>query len=467
MRASSAAPALLFLAVRSARNSLLQRLRRLREARYLVGFLIAIGYFSFMLRGPMARIRGGRPAGADALPAEALAIVLLGASALLLGLLALFWVFRRGSAALSLSESEAHFLFAAPLTRSAIVHYALLRPQLGVLFGSFILTVMSGRIARPGGWRTLVGSWLALATVGFHLRAMGFFKARLRSRGLVLRITAFLVILGAAASAVTATALWLLDLRTVLPALPDGGSLLSRGALLWEELLPWRSRFVPSVLLVPFRLFLAPLFAPTATAFLAALPGAAVLLLLNYAWLMRTSVAYEEATLAAADAKARRNALRVAMREGIALPAEGQRTAVPFDLAPAGRPELAVTWKNLLVHGRTRLATLGRAAAIMALGLVFVPFLILRFVPDFIFAVPLLAAVIPAAGVFLALLFPLGRTNDFRGDLRAASVLKTWPLPPERLVLGTLLAPWLASLILLAFTLIAGAALAAGLYFAP
>lgn len=467
MTKASAAPALLFLAVRSARNALVQRARRLREPRYLVGLLIAVAYFALVLRRP-GRVAMGRGAGGlDSLPPEALAFAHLVVSALLLGLLALAWVLRRGRAVLALTEGEAHFLFASPLPRSAVLHYALLRPQLGVLFGSFVLTLMSGRAASPGGWRTFAGGWLVLATAQFHFQAMGFLKAKARSWARPARIAVLLGIFGVAVAAVAATALWLVQLGTVLPALPDGRSLLRRGALLWEGLRPWRSRFVPAVLLLPLRLLLAPAFAPGTAAFLAALPGALGVLLLNYLWLVRTGVAFEEATLAAASAKARRSAARLAARDGIDLPAEGRRTVVPFLLAAAGPPELAATWKNLLASGRTRLSTLLRFSVAMVASLAVLPAVLLRFLPDFSSLVAILAGAVAAVGAFIALVSPILRTNDFRGDLRWAATLKTWPLASERLVLGVLLAPWSASLFVLGLALAAGAALAIGMLGAP
>lgn len=458
---------LLFLAVRSVRNAALARARRLREPRYLVGFVLALAYFSFVARP--ARILG-RPGGSgsiDSLPPAALAFALLAVSAFGLALLALAWVFRRGSPALGLTESEAQFLFSAPLERRSVLHYALLRPQVGLLFGSLMLTLFSGRIASVAGLRTFLAGWLALSALQFHLQAMAFWKARLAERPRAVRLAVRLLVVALAACAIALTTRWALDLGTALPSLPRRGSFLRHVGSLWEGLLPWRSRFVPRVLLYPFRALLAPAFASDARSFLLALPGALGVVLANYLWLVSTTVSWEEATLATATARARRRAQKKAAEQGIVLPGEGSRGVVPFRLAPLGRPEVALAWKSLLATGRMRLSTTGLVTGAVVLALAAVPAVVSRLTEDSLPVSLFLAATVPVLGVAVGVVSAAGRTNDMRGDLPHAAVLRTWPLAPGRLVLGALAAPWASSVFLGYVGLLGGAALLAGLALLP
>src|SRR6185436_1177987 len=66
------------------------------------------------------------------------------------------------------TRPEVQFLFTAPLTRRQLLHYKLLRSQLGLLFGSAIATIF----LRPGtffsGWTFFVGVWLLLSIVRLY-----------------------------------------------------------------------------------------------------------------------------------------------------------------------------------------------------------------------------------------------------------------------------------------------------------
>ncbi len=464
MSRPSSSAALFFLAFRSARNAAFLRVKRLREPRYLVGFVFAAAYFTLVFARPGGIVSQGRGREAfDAFPPETFSFVLLAASALALAFLAFAWVFRGGSPALSLTEAEAQFLFSAPLPRSAVLHYALLRPQAGLLFSSLMLTLVSGRAASPGGLRTFLGAWLALSAFQFHLQAMAFWKARLEERPLAVRIAVRAVVVLLAVLAVGATVRWLLSLAVALPALPDRSSFLRKVGMLWEGLRPWRSRFVPSVLLYPFRALLAPLFATDAKAFLLALPGAVGIVFANYAWLAWTNVSWEEATLATASARARRRAEKKAAEQGIVLPAERRRGVVPFRLAPRGRPEAALAWKSLLSSGRTRLSSLAGGAVVALLLVGALPAALSRLNSDAVPVSLFFAATIPVLGTTVAVVSAAGRTNDLRGDLLYAAFLKSWPLPSGRLVLGTLAAPWATSVAVGVLGLLGGAAVLAGM----
>ncbi|HQR47505.1 MAG TPA: putative ABC exporter domain-containing protein, partial [Thermoanaerobaculia bacterium] len=305
--APSPTGALLFFAARSAANAARRRLRRLTEARYLVGLTIALAYFAMIL------IRPGRPAmrGAAAAgpwPMELATVVELGAAAVLLVGAALVWLFRGSEASLSLTEGEAEFLFAAPIPRSAVVHFSLLRSQLRVLLGVLVALLFSRPSSVAGLLRSALGGWILFSTANLHLLGVGFTKAAWTERAPARRraTTAAGALLALAVLAFSVAAVTEIGVRAAAGGRSGSGVRAIESAVLSGVL----ARPFLAVLL-PFRAVVAPLFAPTAAAFAAALPGALLLLALHYVWVVRTNVRYEDATLAGA---ARRAAQRARQR---------------------------------------------------------------------------------------------------------------------------------------------------------
>jgi ABC-2 type transport system permease protein len=454
--AVSPASLLGFYLVRSARNALAQKLRRLREPRYLVGLLLGIGYFAFILgrpNAPRARMRSGLP-----VTPQILGILLPAGAAVLAVVVLLGWLFRRGNPSLPLSEGEIQFLFPAPLKRRAVLHFALLRSQIGVFFSSFIVTLVLGRRAAGPAWQTGLGLWILLTALHFHFMALAFTKARWgerpAGRRLATKAVATAVVLAVLSIlAVTIAA----GLRRASEGLQAGrvASLTSLEAVfLTGPLGP-----LPFWILSPFRWVLAPLFAPSPTFFLARLPAALAVLLVQYVWVVRTNVSFEDATLENAARRAQVRARRGAGRLE-ALPPDRKRTLVPFPLGASGRPETAIVWKNLLSWRRSSLARLGGIALASA---------VLLFVASAAFSFPDSDAVSRTAvvmcfgaGVFVSSMLPMTLRNDLRGDLERADVLRLWPIPAVRLVAAELLAPILLSTLLLWGSLTAALAISGG-----
>ena len=104
-------------------------------------------------------------------------------------------------------------------------------------------------------------------------------------------------------------------------------------------------------LLYPLRLVVRPYLAPNALAFLYALGPALLLLLLHYAWVVRSNVAFEEASVEASRKLAEKVA---AVRAGNWQAAQKQpkRKRPPFKLRPTGPPAVALLWKNLISAGQ-------------------------------------------------------------------------------------------------------------------
>ncbi len=439
----SAGGALVFYAVRSAGNAVRRRLKRLAEPRYLIGFAAGLAYVGLVL------FRPGRPstraAAAGPWPVEFLGVAQVAVAALLLLGTALLWIFRGSEASLSLTEGEAQFLFSAPLSRSAVVHFALVRSQLRVLSGVLIALLFSRPDSVAGLFRSALAGWIFFSVVNLHLLGVGFTKASWAERPAGRRRAAKIamtVLALAAVAFVVAAGTEALARAAGAPAGRHGvSSVALEGAILTGTL----GRPLYAVL-YPFRLLIAPLLAPGTAVFLAALPGAFGLLVLHYVWVLGTNARFEDATLAGA---ARRAADRARRERGSlpALPGEKKRHAVPFRLAAEGRPEVAIVWKNLVAWNRTALKTQLLGIAVL-LGVLFLGAALFR-QPEADQIAAVVLAVLGVLGVILAITIPSGLRNDLRGDLEQAAVLKTWPVSPAALVVSEMLAPlWITLLVL-------------------
>ena len=439
----SAAGALVFYAVRSAGNAVRRRLKRLSEPRYLVGLAAGLAYVGLVL------VRPGRPsvraAAAGPWPVEFLGVAQMAVAAVLLLGTALLWLFRGSEASLSLTEGEAQFLFSAPLSRSAVVHFALVRSQLRVLSGVLIALLFSRPDSAAGLLRSALAGWIFFSVVNLHLLGVGFTKAAWAERSAGRRRAAKLVVtlLALAAIAfVVAAGTEALARAAGAPAGRRGVSTVAlEGAILTGTL--GRPLFA---VLYPFRLLVAPLLAPGAGAFLATLPAALGLLVLHYVWVLSTNARFEDATLAGA---ARRAAERARRARGNlpALPGEKKRLVAPFPLVPTGRPEVAIVWKNLAAWNRSALRTQLLGVAGLFTVLFLAAALFRTAAADNIAAIVL--AVLGVVGAVLAIMIPAGARCDLRGDLEQAAVLKTWPVSPAALVVAEMLAPlWITLLVL-------------------
>jgi len=339
--------ALVYLQLTSLRNALRERIRRLRQPKYFFAAVVGVAYFYFFFFRHVAARHNPLPV------RPALPVAVADWSSLLepLGALALFtavmvaWIFPSSRAALAFTEAEVAFLFPAPVTRRTLVYFKLIKSQLSILISSLILTLISNRWSFLGGsmWMHAVGWWLVFSIYNLHLIGASFARTRLLDFGvdaLKRRIVAVgaLVVLG------LVTWFWM---RRTLPAPSDADfssveSLVDYvKAVLATPPLAW--------VLLPFRLVIRPFLAVSLTGFLTVLWPVLILLALHFFWVVRSDVAFEEASVALSQKRAERQAAMRAGKWSVGAPTKKRRE--PFVLSAKGAPSIAFLWKSLISAG--------------------------------------------------------------------------------------------------------------------
>jgi ABC-2 type transport system permease protein len=415
------ARALVFLWAASARNRLRLQLRRLRQPRSLLGLLAAGTYLYWLvvrrlsLDGP---VRVLSPAAAT----------LWEVPLLLLGLasVASAWLFGRDRPLVTFTEAEVQLLFPAPLTRRQLLHAKLARFLGRGLVGALLSTILLGRTLAGHPVSFAIGSWLGLSILGLHATAASLTRAALAQRG--------------------ASRVW----RRALPVGVALGYASLLGGAVWNVGLPplgsrpdlellalWVDEVLGSgpltLLLAPVRLPLQVALARDASTLAWALPLSVGLLVLHYRWVLATDVAFEEAALEGAEARAAKGGGRRDWRAGV----EGRRARPPFRLAPTGPPGWALVWKNLTAGRRQRSGRLaGGALAVTTAGLL----LVFTALPSQARVAGVGAVCLALAG-FLVLFGPGALRLDLRLDLPVLEQLKALPLTGRQVVAAELAAP--------------------------
>lgn len=415
----------LYLTLRTVRNRVVRRMKRLREPRYALGLLAGLAYFYFLVfRQTRPRPRFGPDFLAHAQQIRPLIEMALAtvAGTVLLG--AWLWPVRRFP--LEFTQAEVQFLFTAPISRQSLIHYKLLRMQLGILSGSLIASLFMGRLGNPANWPTVLGIWVLFATLHLHLIVTGLVQYGIAQQVHPNRWR-LLIVLVAAVLAGTV----LMTLQPALGAQSPGD--------FKDRLIETSQHFPLTAILLPFRIAAAPLLAPTLGAVAMALPPALALLLLHYFGAVRFRSAFEEMAAEAAERKARQKELR----RGGQTVVVGARRRAPFELRPIGRPEVALLWKNLVQVGRfwnvrVLAGVAVPIAASLTLGLVAAR-------QGIALTIAMFAGL--GAGV-LTVLGPQMFRNDLRRDLLNLEMIKGYPMTGRQIVRGEILAPWLCLLVL-------------------
>lgn len=336
--------ALVYLQLTSLKNALLGRIRRLRNPRYLFAALVGAAYFYFFLfrrNGGSSHHAGPSPVFAAQGP---VLLELLGAFALFVAM-ALVWILPNSRAALAFTEAEVAHLFPAPISRRTLVHFKLLKSQFSILLSILVLTLISNRWSFLGGaaWMHAAGWWLIFSIYNLHLVGASFARERLLHFGINalrrrLMICGVLLVLGAY------TWFWL---QRSMP-LPQENDVQNIASLL---------DYVKTVLttpplgwvLMPFRVIVRPFLATTVTDFLSAIWPGLLLIVAHYVWVLRSDVAFEEASVALSQKRAETiSAMRAGKWSGFT-PKKKRRE--PFELSPTGMPSIAFLWKGLIAAG--------------------------------------------------------------------------------------------------------------------
>ena len=179
--------ALFYLQSRSLLNRLTMRFKRLKQPKYLIGGIVGGLYFGWyifwVLLGPRTWSRMGSVAtnlpSVDPLLRESIGALILGT------IFFLAWVFPHQRAALVFTEAEIAFLFPAPVSRRGLIHFKLLRSQIGILITVLIFTLISRRFGASGHWLTrAAGWWVILWTLNLHMLGSSFALTMLMDRGI-------------------------------------------------------------------------------------------------------------------------------------------------------------------------------------------------------------------------------------------------------------------------------------------
>jgi ABC-2 type transport system permease protein len=421
--------ALFYLQFQSAKNRVLLRFRRLKQPKYLLGGIVGAlyfyAYFFRYLLGSPGRNRG-LPFSASA--NTQMMLEGLGASVLLIAVL-LAWLLPHNRAALTFSEAEVDFLFPAPISRRGLIHFKLLRSQAAILFTTLILMLVTNRF---GGkfWIHAAGWWLILSNLNLHFLGSSFARTRLLDRGITNTMRRLLV-LGLAALVSLAVVIWA---YTSLPRF----SVSQRVDL--NEIQQYFHRVLTSGplpwLLYPFRLVVKPYLAPDLRAFAWALLPVLGLLLLQYWWVARADVSFEEASLEASRRLAQRiAAARSGQLRNPERKIKGRRA--PFVMSATGSPVVALLWKNLISAGQIFTP---RLWILFALTAVMISSCLAQFSQN--------SNLVSAGGIAVAMVVvwslfigPQILRQDLRQDLAVADILKMYPIRGWELALGELLTP--------------------------
>jgi hypothetical protein len=417
-----------YLRAMSAYNAVRSRLKRLRQPKYLVGALVMAAYVGVFLVGPMLVSRQ------PPLPGGASHGLVLFSGLAALGLMvavATAWLLPGNRAALTFSEAEVAFLFPAPLSRVALINFSLLRSQIAIFLSAFVLSLVLGRgRGLPGNaWQHATALWLVMATLGLHFLGASFAHERLFEAGWrpwLRRLVGGLLLLAMIGGLIA----WVAA-HVHAPRAED----LVDGAAFAAWLRPILETPPAGAVLAPFRWLVAPLFSGGSPGWGRTLLPAFALLALHYLWVVRSHVAFEEASIDRAQKRAQR---AQAFREGRpAFRLSGNTAGKPaFALAPRGPATVAFLWQGLIgagPAGRPRNALLLVAViAVVVFGLAQTPWR----VAVASFAIPLfaLAAMAPMTGAVTA-------QRSLRDTLDRLDILKAMPLTGWQLALGQLLTP--------------------------
>ncbi|HEX9460322.1 MAG TPA: putative ABC exporter domain-containing protein [Thermoanaerobaculia bacterium] len=399
------------------KNRIMQRLRRLRQPRYLIGAIAGGIYFWFLIFRRAAGASNGRVI----LKTMSITPIIVDvASVVLLLLMILAWALPADSGGLDFSETEIAFLFPAPLRRREILLYKILRAQPQAMFSALIMTVL-------GWWRNglFVGMWAVISVLSIYFMLVSLGRARLR----LLHVGFVARLFGVAA--IVAGLFWLAvsELRTIhFAGLKDASSVFK--AL--RAAAPFQKPLIRTILFIPRLFASAALPASLSTLALSVLAVVALGVAFFYIT-VALNVSFEEASLATSQKRAARKDRVRGQRAGTLV--MFRRAPPPFRLHETGPVEVAIVWKNLIALVRNSIAWV----AVFALTLAFLLGMALWSHNSAGYLG------IGSGLLVMACMFPLLAPNVFANDLRLdmprLEVLKSYPIAGDRLIAAEIAAP--------------------------
>jgi hypothetical protein len=424
--------ALVYLQFTSLKNATRRRLQRLRQPRYLFATIVGLAYFYFFFFR-RASSRGAYHGPPGMAPVNIGLVAGLSVAVLIMALrIAYAWIFSVERAALAFTEAEVAFLFQAPVSRRVLVHFKLLKSQLRILFSALLFSLLSNRFSLLGGnfGTHAAGWWILLSTLELHGIGASFTRERLLDLGL--NPVRRRVLLGGALALFGVITWWWL--RRHLPAPPAVELTNATAIFTWLQAvlalppLSW--------VLAPFRWVLGPFFAPDGAAFLRALGPALLVLGAHYVWVIRSEVAFEEASIDLARRRAERvAALRSGSWRGLHRPARRRRE--PFALRPRGPALVAFLWKNLISAGPWFYPRNWLLISAVVLGVVGW----LAAEPAYRPWLKFVQAVTLPVSIWVLIAGPMLMRREVRLMMERLDVIKSHPLRGWQVVLGEMLAP--------------------------
>ncbi len=425
------------------RGRIVRRVKRLRDPRQILAAVAGLAYMGYFFLRPFLFGAGlgrrGMPRGMAwgfAGMGEYAAAIQLAIALGLATVVVLTWIFTSPRPAFRLSEAEIHLLFPAPVTRRQILNFALIKQQAGILFGACILLVFNvvrGGVAGGLPLPRFLCYWGFLTLLDLHIKGVSLAKARWTE----------IPAAAAARQRVIAAAIGTAWVAAVAWGVSSAWRLAHVGASLAAgEIRGTLLAFVHAVLgglagtaLTPF-LWLG---APLARAGAARLGGSLFLVAmvaLHYEWVVRSSARFEDAALD----RARRRAARGRRRRSWESLSRSKRTRAPFRLEAARVPELAITWKNIILRSRIPLALLARRTLLGLAALAVAYGALTAFGLPGAVGAGIAGVTFVVMGIVPLLAGSILR-NDLHVDFQHLETLRAWPISGWRLVAAEILAP--------------------------
>jgi hypothetical protein len=423
--------ALLQLQWKILRGRLVRWTRLLRQPKYLAGTVIGACWMAFWLARFL--LHANVPVhfgGATRFPEGLTPTVHQLAGLVVMVLLAVPWLLPWGRLGLPFREAELTLLLQAPLSRRQVIHYGLLKSSLSVLISASFVGLFLGVGGPLDRVRVFLGAWMLFLFWDLNSKWRALFLLRqrevsratalFRRAGVTLGIGALLLSLGASAMRVAQVAF------EQLRGAGDLEALVARlAAAPWPPLL--------SALTTPARWLTGPALAEGWGAFaLAALPVVA-LIVVQRELVLRCPARFEESALAQARS---RDTWRARSRRSRRSSPWGRRLRT-FPLPSAGEPAVAVLWKNLMRVSRVPLVHAAGAVVALIVLLAGVP--ALMGLDEVIYGVMIVLGLLSSAVILV--LGGMSWHNDLRSELAHSELVRTWPLPPRRLVAAEVVSP--------------------------